>query len=276
MHRGGENSYSQDLVEFISNLDIDYSKINNIILQNKTFKILTLDKNQPTKIDYSSIATLEKNLQRHTKLKLSKEKHDLDIQIIRRSEGLMLCLMKLTNNRITEKKLKQGTLRPELAYSLSRIANIQKDDIVMDMFCGYGSIPKAVLKHFKYNMMFISDIDEEKITALKNEFKNNNKKLYIKQRDALELSYFQNDFIDKIITDPPWNIFEKQEHSFVEFYTSMLNEMQRIISPSGKIVLLMGNIEEFEQSLSKVKLLCENKYNILVNGKKANIYVLKK
>ena len=102
----------------------------------------------------------------------------------------MLCLMKLTNNRVTEKHLNQGTLRPELAYSLSRIANIQKDDIVMDMFCGYGSIPKAVLKHFKYNMMFASDIDEEKITALKNEFKNNNKKLYIKQRDALELSYF--------------------------------------------------------------------------------------
>lgn len=56
----------------------------------------------------------------------------------------------------------------------------------------------------------------------------------------------------------------------------MLNEMQRILSPSGKIVLLMGNIEDFEQSLNKVKLLCENKYNILVNGKKANIYILKK
>lgn len=188
----------------------------------------------------------------------------------------MLCLLKLSNNRITEKNLQQGTLRPELAYSLSRIAGIKENDIVMDMFCGFGSIPKAIIKHYKYNMIFASDIDEEKIVLLKKEFKNNNKKLYIKQRDALNLCYFEDGFIDKIITDPPWNFYDKQNIPFVEFYQTILNEMFRIIKPSGKIVLIMGNIGEFEQALAKTEFKCENISNILVNGKKANIYELKK
>ena len=147
----------------------------------------------------------------------------------------------------------------------------------MDMFCGQGSIPKQIVKHFKYNMVFASDNNEENILTLKKEFKNNNKKLYIKNRDALDLSYFDCDFIDKIITDPPWNIYNSNNESFVDFYVHSLIEMNRILKMSGKAVVLMGNIDEFEKALNIVKAFkVLDLYHILVNGKKANVYVLKK
>lgn len=109
-----------------------------------------------------------------------------------------------------------------------------------------------------------------------NLFKNNKKKLYIKQRNALDLSYFENEFIDKIITDPPWNIFNKQDNSYVEFYNQMFNEMCRILKPTAKAVILMGNIEEFEKAIKSTNFIIDEKLHILVNGKKANIYILKK
>ena len=107
--------------------------------------------------------------------------------------------------------------------------------------------------------------------------KENNKKLFIKKRDALDLSYFEDNFIDVIITDPPWNIYNKQDINFEKFYEKMLTSFKRILKDSGSIIILMGNIDEFEKALSLVpELILFNKIDTLVNGKKASIYVIKK
>ena len=277
-----DNTREYNLVDalpcFIRTLNIDYIELNKHISSKfKTFKILAFNKNQPAKINYKDLSVLESQIAKHTKLKLSKDKHDAEFHIINRSEGVCLLLYKLTYNRTTEKILQKGSLRPELAFALAKLANIKPTDIVIDMFCGSGSIAKAIVKHFKYNMCFASDINEEKIKLLKQEFKNNKKNLFIKQRDASNLSYFQNEFIDKIITDPPWNIFENNGKSFVDNYVNYLKEMERILKTNGTATILMGNIHEFEKALDCIpSLKLKDKFNILVNGKKANIYVLNK
>ena len=84
-------------------------------------------------------------------------------------------MLKLTYNRITEKSLQKGELRPELAYILAVLANLDSNKIVMDPFCGHGSIPRQIVKNFKYNMCFASDNDEELVKLFKNEYKNNKK-----------------------------------------------------------------------------------------------------
>lgn len=57
----------------------------------------------------------------------------------------------------------------------------------------------------------------------------------------------------------------------------MLNEFKRILKDNGVLVALMGNINDFEKALNIVNgFKINDKYNILVNGKKANIYVLLK
>ena len=57
----------------------------------------------------------------------------------------------------------------------------------------------------------------------------------------------------------------------------MLVELNRILKDYGILIILMGNILDFEKALNNVKLFKTNKvFKILVNGKKANIYVLSK
>lgn len=250
---------------------------NNINLKLKSnFKILCIDKNQPTSVDYSFLIPIERQIQSKCKLEVGYRKHDLDFIFMRRSENIIIFALKLTYNRITEKQLHGGTLRPELAYIMAYISDISSSDIIIDPFCGYGAIPKEIVKHFDYNMIFASDINETLINQLKLEYKKNKKNLFIKQRDALDLSYFNDGFIDKIITDPPWNIYNKTEEDFIDFYSKMLLEFERILKPNGICSILMGNVTDFEIALNNSHFKIINKFNILVNGKKANVYKLLK
>lgn len=277
---GGENylDFNKDIAHFVRNLKLNLKYIKKYLGRNvKTFKILTFDKNQPTQIDYNILRNLENDIERELNLNLGERKYDVEFILQRRSEKLILFMLKINSGKKTEKDIVKGSLRPELSYSLCKIADICEKDICMDMFCGSGAIPKQIVKNFKYNMVFASDLNEELINNLKKEYKGNNKHLYIKQRDALDLSYFEDEFIDKIVTDPPWNFFNHNECDFSEFYVCSLKEMNRILKIGGKAVILMGNILEFEKALKQIPLLkVIEKHNILVNGKKANIYVLTK
>lgn len=273
-------SFSGDVVSFLNGTNFNLSGIavgEKFNKNYKTFKVLPFDKNQPTQIDYKLIKPLEKRIERETGLELAERKHDIDIILSRRSENVMLLMVKRTYQRLTEKEIEKGSLRPEVAHILCKLADLQKEDVCMDMFCGSGAIARQIIKHFPYNMIFASDIEEEKITKLKKEYKNNNKKLYIKKMDALNLDHFKDGFINKIITDPPWNMFNSSGKDFTSFYVKMLQEFARLLKIDGRAVVLMGNITEFETALSMTANFCkEDVINVLINGKKANIYILRR
>lgn len=268
--------YETALQEFVKKSCLEFAGISdNINITNgKSFKILPFDFNKPTSIKFDIVKPIEQQIHNKLKLSIGLKKHDFDIVLSRRSEGLILLLFKLTYNRMTEKHLPQGALRPELCNIISWIADIKSTDIILDPFCGYGSIPKEIIKHFKYNMLFASDTNPNLIQKLKTEFKKNKKNFFIKQCDALNLEYFENGFFDRIITDPPWNIYNYKTKDFVSFYKKMLNEFYRILKPNGICTILMGNTKDFEQALDNSNFTLKEKYNTLVNGKKANVYKL--
>ena len=271
-------SYENALKKFISQIELNLTGISNNInlMKSKSFKILPFDENSPTSINFDTIKNLEQRIARNLDLQIGLKKHNFDIILSRRREGLFLLLFKLTYNRLTEKKLAPGSLRPELCNIMAWIANLNPTDIIIDPFCGHGSIPKEIVKHFRYNMLFASDTDETLINNLKTEFKKNNKNFFIKQRDALNLDYFQDGFFDKIITDPPWNSFNSKEQDFSVFYNKMLSEFSRILKQNGICIILMGNIKEFDVALGASDFKLLEKHHILVNGKKANLYKLTK
>lgn len=270
--------YDVAVKRFIANADVQLTGLQSNIntLKNKSFKILPFDGNLPTSINFDVIESLENKVERTLNLKVGFRRHDFDLVLLRRREGMFFALFKLTYNRLTEKDLNKGALRPELCYILSWISDLNKNDIIIDPFCGHGSIPKIIAKYFTYNMLFASDIDEILINKFKNEFKKNKKNLFIKRRDALNLEYFENDFFDKIITDPPWNLYNSQNEDFSLFYKKMFNEFYRILKPNGICTILMGNRVEFERALNTRKFKTLETYHILVNGKKATVYKLMK
>lgn len=269
---------NKNISSLISKINIDFKEINNQLcnIKHRTFKIKAIKDSQPVKVDYHNLLGLEDKIRKNTSMTINNIP-DIDFIFLQRSENELYFLMKLTNNRVTEKDLKPGSLRPELCYLLSSMANINDKDIILDPFCGSGAISREIIKHFKYNMMFASDADDEKVKLLKKEYKNNKKNYYIKVADATDITYIEDNFIDIIITDPPWNIFDKKDINMLDFYESMLKEFNRVLKNDGRIVVLMGNIDDFENALYKTNLFkIDNKLSVLINGKKANVYLLTK
>lgn len=92
------------------------------------------------------------------------------------------------------------------------------------------------------------------------------------------MSVFEDQFIDKIVTDPPWGMYEDVGMDIEIFYNHMMKEMYRVLKPKGIIVILTAKKDELEKVLlgfkSRLKLL--EKYNVLISGKKASIYKILK
>jgi tRNA G10 N-methylase Trm11 len=83
--------------------------------------------------------------------------------------------------------------------------------------------------------------------------------------------------IDKIITDPPWGIFEKIEEGIQRFYDMILNNLTKLLKKDGRMIILSAKKDECEKAISTIKCLkIESIYNILVSGKKSSIYCIVK
>ena len=203
----------------INDLKINYNDIKkNLNLSNKRFKFIGINGNKPCKLNYRSLNKLENEIQRELKIKVSKDKHDLDFVFLKRTDGRMYLLVKLSYNRITEKTLEKWILRPEVSYLLSSLADIRETNIILDPLAGSGAISKEIIKYYKYNMIFAFELDETKYNKLKNEFKSNNKNFHIKNLDTLDFKFFNDNFIYVVITCPPWNIFEHKNENYTNFY----------------------------------------------------------
>lgn len=272
-----EDEYNKCLATFVKKIRIDYSVLKQFIKSSTDCKLINIDKNQPVSINFKIIEPLEKHIGTSLGLKINRRNPRNEFVFLRRRENIFIFMLKISSNRTTDKDLEKGELRPELCNLTISQINLDGNSIVMDPFCGHGGIPKEIIRNFKYSMCFASDIDAQQIDKLKNQFKNNKKKLYIKQRDALNLEYFEDNFIDAVITDPPWNIYDEKNIDFKVFYLDMLNELKRIVKDNGDILIIMGNKTVFEEALKQCsKLSLENKIDTLVNGKKASIYCIKK
>ena len=177
-----------------------------------------------------------------------------------RNEGLAILGIKLTNLiRRSPGDNQQGKLQPEIANILNFLSEPHKDDVYLDPFAGYGSLAKDRILFNPYKHIYLSDIEKPLVERLR---KLNSDKVTVQLSDALHLDYLKDKSVNKVVTDPPWGVYE------------MKNEMQRVVKTNGIIIILTARFKEFEKALLQTTLHLFKKYSTLVNGKKATIYKL--
>jgi tRNA (guanine6-N2)-methyltransferase len=246
----------------------------------RTFRVMALDRNQHVSFSEKLRRTIERKLSSIKGLRVDRGRPDTEFWLLYRDEGYGFFLMRLTSHKAYEELLERGELKPELAYTLCYLSEPKAEDIVLDPFCGYGSIPLQRALHFPFNMIFASDKDPDMKRLVRQKAKDVNTKglLIAKSQDALRLSAFEDNFIHKIVTDPPWGFFEELDRDIDEFYSLMIKELYRVLSPGGIMVILTARKEALTRALSHFseKLTLLNHYDILVSGKKAAIYKIKK
>jgi len=253
-------------------LKINLSLIKKYISKkNKTFKIFTLNENKPVKPDYHLLKNLEIKISKELGLKLNIKYPQTEFYLLKRREGYSYFLLKINNQN---KNLSPGQLRHDLVNILISLSDPQKKDYFLDTFCGYGSIIFELTK-FPHKKIYANDINKRLIESLKEKTRQR-KEIFYSSQDSTKLNQIQSNSITKIITDPPWGDF-KEISDIHKFFKLIFKEFDRVLMKNGIIVLLISrNFELTELVKQFPSFNLVSRYNILVNGKKASIYVIKK
>lgn len=246
--------------------------LNRLPVSRKTFRIRYSENNQFVGMNKSYTRQIEEKICRLTSARIDRVSPQIEYWFIKRSENVGFFCRLLKKRKFTEKNLNKGELRPEFAYLMCILGDLNKSTIVMDAFAGYGAIPKQVLKYFRFNKLYVSDIDSECVANMSHFFKNK-QNVSVKLRNALNMQDIEDGAIDVIITDPPWGYYE-QIDDIQQFYIDMLKEFRRVIKSNGKLIILSARKDELESAILKQNHRVEKKYDTLVNGKKASVYVV--
>lgn len=278
-------SQEKDPINKMLSLSVNEKKWENEIKKhfsgkNKSFRVIASHENQLVSPNKKLKQKIEEKILKTKGAKLNQYNPDIEFWFLYRSEGAGFFMARLSRN-ISNKNLQKGELRPELAYMLNYLSEPDKNDVFLDPFSGHGSIPFARLKYFPVNLIFANDAEEEMRAFMKSRIAGSlaKEKIIIKKMDALSMSGFEDGFIGKIVTDPPWGYFEGGVKIEAEkFYPPMLGEFHRVLKPGGIAVILTARKNELESALQELsgKFLLQKKYDILVSGKKAGIYKLLK
>ncbi len=267
--------FAQNVLNYLNKL----SKFPRQFDDRNSFRILYFDKNTPSKINWTLNGKIEKNIIKHTKLKLMKSKADFEFCFHYRDENIGFFSIKIKSKNI-KKGREKGELKHELAHILVQISEPKFKEIVIDPFAGNGSIPICRAKVKGKPIILASDIDKENTVSLKKKVKYLKLKdrIIVRQLDALSMTRYEDNSIDKIITDPAWGIYQKIEN-INEFYNNIFNEFYRVLALSGLIVILVSREISIKTILNqnfKNKLIIKKEFETLVSGKKATIYKIGK
>lgn len=199
---------------------------------------------------------------------------DLELCLSRRHEGLDLCLLKLPRE---EEAVAKGELHPPLARIMCLLAGLGPQDNFLDPCAGYGSILKARVGLGPFRKAMALDINAAMVEGLRNRFRAHPRRqcIFVGQADALSLEGLRAGEIDRLVSDPPWGLWEDIP-DLGGFYRDLLSTASRVLAIRGKAVILSAVKTEMEAAIEASPLCTLDRYDILVSGKKAGLWLLGK
>lgn len=198
-------------------------------------------------------------------------KPQVELLYWRRGDGRVFWGQMLPRPGFKTRKLESGELRPELAHILGLVAGVDSKDVVVDPFAGYGAIAREMLQGFHCQNVIAVEHNEHLIPHLKSI-----PHLVAVHGDAGQLSHIETRGVDRVVTDPPWGEFNGMSADEVKrLYHAAIIQMHRVLRAKGCAVILTS--VDFLQTMAEENaFVVEKTYNILVSGRKATIYKIRK
>ena len=125
----------------------------------------------------------------------------------------------------------------------------------------------------------MGDNDSNAVRRLRRQFSSliEEGKAAVYQWDARDMTPLEDDSIDRIITDPPWGMYDAERYgNLLAFYVDFMCEFARVLRPGGTLVMLSAAKAETMRASREAGLVPTGKLDILVNGKKASIFRYRK
>ena len=244
-----------------------------------TFRFMAWSEGTPQAIEKQDLTTLETNLGKKNVLIKNRTNPQIEIALHARRGGWGFTGLRLTRpsweDKLKKKKIATG-LSDQIAYLIAAIAAPQETDVVLDPCAGNGTIPSTLAIHFPAKTVIATDLNEQAVHSMKVLHRKIGKRLVIDRMDALTMTEVPDGSIDMIVTDPPWGLMQEIDGDIALFYQTLLSTFGRVLKSHGTLVLLSAQKDIIEQYIHAHPddWVLHNKWNILVNGKKAGVYKL--
>jgi len=247
-----------------------------------TFVLRTLDQGEPSAVGKAARTRLEERIRGLTGLRPDSERPDLVVQVQRRSDGTAYLVVPEQERH--PEQVPKGALPDATARLLCELSRPGPQDVFLDPFMGSGAIVLERARLGAFKMLFAGDADAAAVEAFKERLKEaawskRRRLIFPKLMDARDLSRFEPDFINVIVTDPPWGLYtDLDRRDLADLYARFLTEARRVLAPAGRLVLLTSRDVPLPPELDggdQAWRLTEE-YLVLVSGLKARALVLEK
>lgn len=234
-------------------------------------------------------SALENAVARIASARADSSRPDVQLSVVYRDDGNAYFTAAFQNSK-DERPPEAGELPRQTARLLCELAEPNGDDVFLDPFMGYGSLPLERARMGAYKLIFASDRDERLVAAVKEklkakDFERKKKTIFPKCMDARDLTRFEDGLFTTIVTDPPWGDWEGIEKTeLVDLYAAFLKQAARVLAAEGKLVLLVGRNDLLERSIEIAhgkletgpRWSIEQEYSVLISGKKARALLMRK
>lgn len=232
-----------------------------------TFTLRVSEENKPAIIPNG----LRQRVEHETHAVFTAHNPDTELSLLYRADGRVLWGRLLPKPGFKLRHVEQGELRPQLAHILGLAAGLTAHHVVLDPFAGYGGIVREVLQGFHVVEAIAVEQNEHLIPHLKSI-----SRLIALHGDARQLGHIHTRSIDRVITDPPWGVFDGQtELHMRKLYHESLVQIHRVLRTKGAVVMLTA-VPFLPKMAAETGFELVKQYPILVSGQKATIYKLRK
>lgn len=179
------------------------------------------------------------------------------------------------HRRTYKQESRVGTLHPPLAYAMALLAEPDEKQVIIDPFCGAGTIAIETALCRNSAAIFASDLNEEQVIQTRENARLAGVDINVQQADAGSLPY-KDQFADHIITNLPWDYTVPALGTLAHGPEPFWKEMYRILKKNGKAVLLTFQQDAFLPELLQFGFTIEKKLTVSLFGRHPEIWILNK
>lgn len=173
-----------------------------------------------------------------------------------------------------------ASLRPSVAAAMVLLTDPQPSDTFLDPMAGSGTILYERMMAGPAASILGGDIEPERVEAARKNIRSTRRKYTsstspdIRQWDARTLP-LGDASVDKVATNPPFGKQLRGAQTPAQLYPLILAELQRVVRPGGRIVLLTSEYDLLKEEVRKLpRLSITTGYSVAILGVWGRIYII--
>jgi 23S rRNA G2445 N2-methylase RlmL len=202
--------------------------------------------------------------------------------------AMAICGMRLSDRTMRHRTYKYehlpASIRPTIAAAMVRLADLKPNQVVLDPMCGAGTLLAEAFLSTKgkktsagasWQTRFLGgDIEASHVRAALANLRQFHV-TDVRPWDARSLP-LEDASIDRILCNPPFGNQLSTPAEIVPLYRESTREMDRVLRPGGKVVLIVADAQAMRSAIERVGWNQERQVQLRMLGQRAFIVACRK